>query len=186
MEKSSSHVSLKMVAFNGALVAVAAVFIYALMMIIYTISRSSVTIVQTMPPSERAAILWANGFSIAYSIAVFSVLMAIPSAAAGSVAAIMLKKLLPYFNRRFLFRKAILISFVIALCLLTIMYLLLYSLLKEWMTFRYPETFLFWFVFPAFIFLAVCTAGGSKINQVLNTAYQNGIPRQEKFIAKEK
>lgn len=120
-----------------------------------------------MPKEERSTILLASGFSFAYSVAVFSLLMAAISCIAGSIAAIILKKSLQYFNPQFNFKNAILISCVIALALLTVMYILLYAMLRDWMTSDYIETFLFWFVLPAVIFCAVCVIGGGKINRYL-------------------
>ncbi len=162
------NVSNKAVAYKGAVVAVAAIFAYFLTVMTYAITRSSATIYITMPGGERNSIILANGFSLAYSIAIFSLLMATLSAMAGSVTAVILKKSLLYFNPHYNFRRAILASCITALVLLIIMYFLFYSLLKDRMTFSYAETFLFWFLFPAAIFLTVCIIGGSKLNKRLD------------------
>ena len=154
-------------AYNGAIVAISAVFAYSMVTMIYALMRSSSTIYSIMPQGERASILWANGFSVAYSIAVFSLLMAIFSSVIGIISAVVLKKLLLYFNPKFDFKKGILISFFTALTLNTIIYFLLLALLKDWMTFNYIEPFLFWFLLPAAIYLIVCIVGGSHLNRVL-------------------
>ena len=172
MLKSKTNISDKAVAYNGALVAVAVVFAYSIIVMIYVIIHSSATILNIMPTGERSTVLLANGFSIAYSVAVFSFLMAVLSSLAGAVAAVILKKSLLVFNHEFNFRKAVLVSCIIALVLLTLIYLLFFGLLKDWMTFSYPETFSFWFLIPAAIFIAVCIIGGSKLNQVLHTESQ--------------
>ena len=168
MLKSKINTSNKVTALNGATVAVAAVFAYSIIVMIYVIIRSSATIYSIMPMGERNNILWANGISIAYSVAVFSVLLASISSVAGAITAVILKKLLLYFNPQFNNKKNVFISCITALALLTLLYLLLYALLKDWMTFNYYETFLFWFLFPAAIFFLVCVVGGSKLNKVLN------------------
>ena len=98
MEKSKLNISNKTVAYNGAVVAVATVFAYSIIVMIYAIIRSSVTICSIMPKVERNTILLANGFSVAYSVAIFSLLMAVFSSAAGAVTGVILKKLLLYFN----------------------------------------------------------------------------------------
>ena len=172
MLKSKTNISNKAVAYNGAIVAVAVVFAYSIIVMIYVIIRSSLTILNIMPTGERNTVLLANGFSIAYSVAVFSILMAVVSSLAGAVAAVILKKSFLVFNHEFNFGKAVLVSCIIALVLLTLFYLLFYALLKDWMTFSYPETFSFWFLIPAAIFTAVCIIGGSKLNQVLQTESQ--------------
>ena len=172
MLTSKTNISDKAVAYNGAIAAVAVVFAYSIVVMIYVIIRSSATIFNIMPIGERSNILLVNGFSIAYSVAIFSFLMAVLSSLAGAVAAVILKKLLLVFNHEFNFGKAVLVSCIIALVLLTLIYLLFYGLLKEWMTFSYPETFSFWFLIPAAIFTAVCIIGGSKLNQVLHTESQ--------------
>ena len=169
MIKSKINISNKVTALNGATVAVASVFAYSIIVMIYAIIRSSATIYSIMAVGERNSILWANGISIAYSVAVFSVLLASISSVAGAIAAVILKKLLLYFNPQFNNKKNVFISCITALALLTLLYLLLYALLKDWMTFNYYETFLFWFLFPAAIFFLVCVVGGSKLNKVLNT-----------------
>ena len=170
----------KAVAYNGAIVAVAAVFAYSTIVMIYVIIRSSATICSIMPIGERNTILLANGFSIAYSVAIFSLLMALFSTMAGAVAAVILKKSLLYFNPHSNFRKAILISCITALSMVMIVYILFYALLKDRMTFNYWETFSFWFLFPAIIFFAVCIIGSSKLNKILDT----GVTEVNNNIAK--
>ncbi len=169
MVSKKTNISNKAVAYNGAAIAVAAIFAYSMSVMIYAIIRSSAAIYSIMPGGERNSILLVNGFSVAYSVAVFSLLMAAVSSIAGAVAALILKKLLQYFNPRFNFKKAILISCITALALLILLYILFYALLKDWMTFDYAETFIFWFLFPAAIFIAVFIIGGNKINKILDT-----------------
>jgi hypothetical protein len=163
----NTSISNKTAAFNGALVAVAGVFAYSLVVMLYVIIRSSVNIYSIMPSSERSTILCTNGFSMAYSVAVFSLLMAVPSSVAGAVAGVILRKMLWWFNPQLHFNKAILVSSITALVLLAALYLLLYVLLKERITFQYVPTFLFWYVFPAVIFFTVCVVGGIRLNRTL-------------------
>lgn len=165
----NTTISNKITAYNGALVAVAGVFAYSLVVMFYAIIRSSANIYSIMPSSERSAILWANGFSIAYSVAVFSLLMAIVSSLAGAVTGVVLRKVMLRFNKKLHFNKAILISSIIAFFLLVVFYLLLYILLKERITFQYAETFLFWYAFPAVIFFVAVVAGGIKLIKQLQT-----------------
>lgn len=169
MLKSKKNISNKFIALNGATVAVAAVFAYSIIVMIYSIIRSSATIYSIMPIGERNTILWANVISVAYSVAVFSLILALISSLTGAVSAVILKKILLYFNTKFNFRKAVFISCTTAFVLLILIYLLLHAFLKDWMTFNYFETLLFWFLFPAAIFFLVCVVGGSKLNKVLNT-----------------
>ena len=168
MLQSKKNISNKIIALNGATVAVVAVFAYSIIVMIYSIIRSSATIYSIMPMGERDTILWANGISVAYSVAVFSVVLALISSLSGAIAAVILKKLLLYFNPQFNFRNAVLISSITAFALLILLYLLLYALLKDWMTFSFAETFTFWFLIPAAIFFLVCIIGGSKLNKILN------------------
>lgn len=151
-------------AYNGALVAVAGVFVYSFIVMFYTIIRSSASIYNIMSSSELNTILWANGFSIAYSVAVFSLLMAVVSSIAGAVGGIILRKVLLLFNPQRHLKKAIVISSITAIVLLAILYFLLYMLLKERITFQYVETFLFWYVFPTGIFFIAVVIGGAKLN----------------------
>ena len=143
MNNNPINISNKKVAHSGAIVAIAAVFGYAFIVMTYVIMRSSSTIYSIVPQEEKTSIIWANGISVAYSIAVFSLLMAVLSAIVGAVTAIILKKILLYFNPEFNFSKAILISFVTALIGIIIGYFTLFALLKDWMTFNYIEPFLF-------------------------------------------
>ena len=159
----------KSIACNGALLSVAAVFAYSLAVLVYAIIRSSITIVAIFPKDERNLILLANGFSIAYAVIFFSLLTAAVSSICGFVAAIILKIALQYFNPLYIFRKAILISIIMGLVMIASAYTLFYALLKDRMTFIYPETFLFWFVFPAIIFFVICIIGGRKINDIFKT-----------------
>ena len=168
MLKSKINISNKVIALNGATVAVAAVFAYSIIVMIYSIIRSSASIYSIMPMGERNSILWANSISVAYSVAAFSVILALVSSIAGAIAAIILKNLLLYFNPKLIVRKTVLISCITAFALPFFLYLLLYALLKDWMTFSFAETFTFWFLFPAAIFFLVCIIGGSKLNKILN------------------
>jgi hypothetical protein len=169
----SATITNKTAAYNGALVAVAGVFAYSLVVMLYAIIRSSVSIYSCMPSAERSTILWTNGFSIAYSVAVFSLLMAVASSLAGAVAGVILRKVLLWFNAKKHFNKAILVSSITALVLLLLLYLFLYILLKERITLQYAETFLFWYVFPAVIFLAAVVLAGVKLNKQLQAMNSN-------------
>ena len=164
MLNSIINISNKKVAFAGAKIAIAGVFGYAALVMLYAIIRSSITIYNIMPYGEASNILLLNGFSIAYSISIFSILMALLSSLSGAIAAVILKKALQHFNPNFIKRKAIVIICITAFTILTIMYLLMYALLKNWMTFNYMETFAFWFLLPAIIFFIVCIVGGIKLN----------------------
>lgn len=157
------------VAYNGALVAIAAVFAYSILVMIYVIVRSSATIYSNMPTGERVSILFASSFSVAYSVAVFSLLMTVFSSVVGFIVAIALKNFLLYFNPLHNFIKALLLSGIIALATVTLIYFLLRTLLKDWMTYSYIETFLFWFLFPAILFAIICIISGIKLNKLFRT-----------------
>jgi hypothetical protein len=169
----NTTISNKTAAYNGGLVAVTGVFAYSLIVMLYVIIRSSVSIYSIMPFSERSKILWANGFSMAYSVAVFSLLMAVVSSLAGAVAGVILRKILLWFNPKGHFNKAILVSSATVILLLGAFYLFLYVLLKERITFQYAETFLFWYVFPAVIFLAAVVLAGVNLNKQLQAMNNN-------------
>jgi hypothetical protein len=161
------HISDKKLAWHGAAAAVAAVFAYSLLVMVYVLVRSAASIWSIMPKGGRMEILWANGISVAYTVAVFSLIIAALSAIPGAVAAVILKKLLLYFNPRFNFKNAIVIGSVMAMVLLILLYLFLYFLLKKRMTFKYAATFLFWFFFPGVIFFFVAVTGGGKLNAIM-------------------
>jgi hypothetical protein len=163
----NTTISNKKAAYNGALVAVAGVFAYSLIVMLYAILRSSVCIYSGMPSSERSTILWANGFSMAYSVTVFSLLMAVVSSLAGAVAGVLLRKILLWLNPQLYFSKAILVSSITALVLLGALYLLLYILFRERITVQYAETFLFWYVFPSVIFFTAMVLAGVKLNKCI-------------------
>ena len=160
----------KAIAFNGARIAIAGVFVYSFLIMIYTIARSSVTIGNIIQGKERDAILYANGVSIAYSVAVFSLLMALISLVSGVLTSLFLKHLLMYFNAAGNFKKALLITCITAVLVLMMIYLTLYWRLEKWMTFQYFETLLFWFLFPAIIFLTATLLGGIQLNRELGNS----------------
>jgi hypothetical protein len=166
MNNNLSIISNKKVAYNGAIVAIAAVFGYSLVVAIYVVIRSSSTIYNIVPQEEKTSIIMTNGFSAIYSIAIFALLMAAFSAIIGAVTAIILKKILLYFNPELNSKKAILISFITVFIGVIIMYFILFALLKDWMTFNYIEPFLFWFLLPAAIFMGVCIVGGRQLNRI--------------------
>lgn len=168
MIKSPLSISNKTVAYNGAIAAVGSIFGYSMIVMVYVILRSSITIFIIMPNGERNAILWANGISVAYSVAIFSLFMALVSAGTGAIAAVVLKKSMLYFNPGFIRPKASLVSCITSLILLSVMYLILYSLVKEKITFNYTQTFLLWFLIPAVILFSVSIIGRSELNTILS------------------
>ena len=170
MKINKTNISDKTLALSGAVAATAIVFAYSFIVMIYAIVRSSLTIYDIMPKEERNTILLISGFSIAYSVAVFSLLMALFSSLAGSVTIIVLKKLLQYFNPGFYVKKAILLSAMLAVVLIGLFYLPLYFLLRKAGTFDAYETAFFWFYLPAVIFFVLCIKGGFEINRVIRTA----------------
>jgi hypothetical protein len=164
MKRSFNNIN---IGYSGALISTAAIFAYALVVMVYVVTRSSNFIFSAMPTDERAGIMVANGFAVAYSVTVFSILMAIPSSVVGSVSAILIKWFLQRFNGKSNAQRAMVISGTVALCVLAVIYFVLRILLKDWMTLHYPETLLFWFVVPALICFVVCLVGGSKLNREL-------------------
>lgn len=167
MLNNTINISNKKVAYAGSKIAIAGFFGYSALRMLYAIIRSSITIYHIMPSGQRTTILLQNGISITYTIAVFSILMAFLSSLSGAMAGVILKKALQYFNPNFIKRNAIVISCITAFAILAIMYLLMYALLKNWITFNYIESFSFWFLMPAVLFFGVCVIGGSKLNKVL-------------------
>jgi hypothetical protein len=173
MKNLKQEASNKTIAYNGALMSTTAIFLYSFQVMIYVLLTTSSFIFSAMPAGERASILWANGLAVAYSVAVFSIAMAIISAPIGAVSLLLIKICLQYFNPLFDFKKAIAISGAVALSLLGVVYILLRLILKDWMTLQYPEPLLFWFVLPAIIFLSVCIVGGYQLNKALVSHYKN-------------
>lgn len=163
------RISNKTVACVGAKFSITVVFGYSLLIMLYVIIRSSFTIYNIMPDEERGDILLVNGFSVAYSVAIFSFLIALLSSIWGAITGMVLKKSLQYFNPNFTNAKAMVISCITALATLLIIYLLLCDLLNDWMTFNYIETLSFWFLFPAIIYVGVCTVGGRELNRIYKT-----------------
>jgi hypothetical protein len=167
MNENIVNISNKRIAYYGAIIAVTTVFFYSLIVMIYVIIRSSLTIYEILLSEERTITLLQNSISIAYSIAVFSILMAIISSIIGMITAIILKKSFIYFNPKFNKKNALLISGIIALLISGVIYFLLRITLKDWMTFNYIEPFMFWFLLPAAIFLGICITLGSYFNGCL-------------------
>ena len=164
MNENSINISNKRVAFYGASIAVATVFFYSLAVMIYVIIRSSLTIYEIATLEVKTSIILQNGISVAYSIVIFSILMAIISSILGSITAIILKKSIRYFNPNYENRKSILISGIIAVLANSIVYISLRTMLRDWMTFHYIETFLFWFLLPSLLFFMACIIGGKQLN----------------------
>jgi hypothetical protein len=169
MNKDIVNISNKRIAYYGVIIAVATVFFYSLIVMIYVIIRSSLTIYKILLSEERTIILLQNSISIAYSIAVFSILMAIISSIVGMITAIILKKSFLYFNPKFNKRNALLISGIIAISISGVIYFVLRISLKDWMTFNYFEPFLFWFLIPAILFLIVSLVHGNKLNKIFKS-----------------
>ena len=75
-----------------------------------------------------------------------------------------------YFNAVGNFKKALLITCITAVLVLMMIYLALYWRLEKWITFQYFETLLFWFLFPAIIFLTATLVGGIQLNKELGNS----------------
>lgn len=159
-------------AYCGAMIAFATVFFYSIIVLIYVLICSFLTIYNIILTGERLSTLIENSISVSYSIAVFSIIVAIILSIIGVFVAIILKKSLLYFNPHFKSKRAILIIGFTAIAILSLLYLLLRFLLKDLMTFSYIGSFLFWFLFPAILFLIVSIVSGKKLNELfknLNT-----------------
>jgi hypothetical protein len=169
MAERKLHISNWKTAYYGATIAIAAVFVYSIVVMIYVVIRSSIIIFNIMPKGERSIIIFLNNFSVAYSVIIISILMAVVSSVIGAFAAIVLKQFMLYFNPKFNPRNAIWVSGIVVLVLLSLAYIMLYSLLRDYITFYYPEILLFWFLFPTIIFTAVCIVAGSKLNKILSS-----------------
>lgn len=146
---------------------IAAVFIYSLITLIYVLIRTSHTIFNNLPNGEQTAILWQNGISVIYTISIFSIVMAIISGIISGITALIIKKLFHYFNAKFNYKKAIFISILTALIMILIIYSILHTGLKHWMTFDNIKPFLFWFLIPSTLFLIITLIGGYKLNKKL-------------------
>ena len=154
-------------AYFGAIVATATVLLYSIMLLIYVIIRSSLTIYDIIQSEEKTLILFKNAISVAYSIAVFSIIMAIFSSMVGALTAIILKQSILHFNPKFLKRKTKIICVTLSILIVSIIYLLLRFLLKEWMTFDNIEPFLLWFLIPSVLFLIIGIFSGSQLNGLM-------------------
>lgn len=91
MINKTINISNKTVALAGPKIAIASVFAYSLIIMLYVIIRSSIAIYNIMPNGERNNILLINSFSVAYSVTIFSVVMSIITALVGSITAVILK-----------------------------------------------------------------------------------------------
>ena len=178
MNKNIINISNKRVAFYGAIIAVSTVFFYSLMVMIYVVIRSSLTIYEILLSEVRTLTLLQSGISVAYSIAIFSMLMAIISSIIGIITANILKKTIRYFNPNFKNRKSILISGIIAVLAISVVYISLRMMLKDWLTLDYIETFLFWFLLPSLLFFIACIIGGKQ----LNMAFLNNLRTLVKVV----
>jgi hypothetical protein len=172
MNEDPENISNKKLAFCGAMFASATVLFYSIIVAIYVLIRSSSTIYNVILTGDKILTLVENGISVIYSIAIFSIIMAIISSIIGVAAAIILKKSLLYFNPHFNNKRAILITGLTSIVILSLIYLVLHFLLKALMTLSYVESFLFWYLFPAILFLIVSIVSGKKLNELfknLNT-----------------
>lgn len=167
MKNNTINISNKYVAFNGALLFVSVVLAYSLIIMIYVLIRTSLTIYDIMPNGERTSILWQNGISVIYAVSIFSILVTIISAIVGGFTSVILKKMLAYFNIQFKNKRTFFISFITAFLMIVIVYSILYLLLSDWMTFDNLEPFLFWFLIPSTIFLISTLIGGYNLNKIL-------------------
>ncbi len=168
MNENDKNISNKKLAFDSAIITTAMVFLYSIIIMIYVLIRTSVTICNIMPAGERISIVLQNGLSVGYSISIFSIIFAIITSIIGIFTAISLKKLMLYFNPKFKNKTAIFISGILGILIISVVYFSLRVLLKDLMTINYIESFSFWFLFPAILFLVGCLIGGYKMNIILN------------------
>jgi hypothetical protein len=68
MSGEVKNISNTKIAGTGALITVAVIFVYASLVTVCVVVRSSSFIFSAMPEGERAGILWANGLALAYSV----------------------------------------------------------------------------------------------------------------------
>jgi hypothetical protein len=165
MKNKTLKISAGKLALKGAVIAIACVFFYSQIVMLYVICRSSAFIFSAMGEEERSGILFANGFILAYSVAFISILVAMISSLFGAVAALILNKALSYFNPARGSIRAMFISLVVAILLIFTGFVLIGIFLIPRFEFQYPEAFLFWTVFPSTIYILVNLAGGMVLNK---------------------
>jgi hypothetical protein len=165
MKKERENLTNKKLAFDGALISVACIFFYAQLVMLYVVTRSSVSILSAMGKGEWEGILLANGVSLIYSVAVISVLVSLISSLIGAAAALLLGKALLRLNPSGDSIRALIISFLLSVLLIISVYILIDLFLIPHMRSRYPEAFLFWIAFPSLIFIVSNLIGGMALNR---------------------
>ncbi len=172
MKSPANNISDGRLAAKGAILTTAAIFIYSLIVLLYVVLRTSFEIANKLPVGERSSIIFANAVALTYTIAVFSLLMVLVFSITGAIGALVIKRLVFRFNPQFNVRKTLLFSGMVGLVLLVLVYVVLRLLLQKWMTLQYPETLLFWFVFPATICFIFYLISGMAFNRFLLTHYR--------------
>jgi hypothetical protein len=155
------------IVYNGWLVTTATIFGYLNILLLYIAGRSSISIYNSMPPGQRGEILFANAVSVAYATAVMAVLVIIASSIGGIFLSIGMKWVFTRLLTGTTTRISALVGAIGGVCWSGMMYLILYLALGNVMNLKYPETLLFWIIFPALACIAVSVAGAVKLNHYL-------------------
>lgn len=167
MKNLQTKLSDRQLAYRGALITVAAVFFYSLLVLVYVITRSTISLVKILPGEPVNNLLIGTNFSILYSVAVVSILVAGFSSIGGATGALFLHRFLTYFNPSYKKKKAAWLSVIFSTLAIIVIYLVLYVLFREKMSSAYMPTFLFWYVIPASIFFSISVIAGIRLNEFL-------------------
>lgn len=159
---------------GGAAIGVGLAFAYAALFIVYATIRSSLLVIRVNPDAGVPGTVAGYLFTLAIPALVIAAMMAVPAALVGLFTAPILMRVASKFNPRRSAGRAIMIGSTTCL----IVALLLLVIFQRMLGFSFadvlanPETFLFWFVLPAVIFVAAGGLAGREINRVSDERFR--------------
>jgi hypothetical protein len=150
---------------QGAGIGVRTVAIYAGVFTLYAAARAALAVVQA-GPAELGPTVGAIGVALAYCALVFGGLMAGLAAPLGALTAGIVAALQRLLNRRRSGRVAAWIGAGVAAVLWLLLCLGVQSISGDRLTLAYPETFVFWLVFPGLFYVAAAVIGSRRLNRL--------------------
>ncbi len=166
-DQNASRYSKRAAVRAGAASGVVLTFAYGLVTCLYAIARSSLAIDASIGFNAGWRTLLANASSLVLTTLVMSLLFSFLTVPFGMVTALLVRAVLLRLNPRCTPGWSSAIGMVTAFCLWLLLFLVLKAALGARLSWRYPETLMFWLVLPGIIYVLAAGFQARRLNSWL-------------------
>ena len=166
-DRNASPYSKRAAVRAGAASGVVLTFAYGLVTCLYAIVRSSLAIHASIGFNAGWSTVLMNASSLILSTLVFCMLMSIFTAPLGMITALLVRAVLLTIKPRCTPGWSSFMGMITAFCLWLLLFLVLKAALGARLSWRYPETLMFWLVLPGIIYVLTTGFQARRLRSLL-------------------